>query len=173
MNIQQNINQMLSLASFIAGQTPMAEVRRQEAATKQREAREDITTTRAYEQAKELYHGVSRADELGEEAPLIEGSVQNPTDLERRTERFVRAAEDYEARFETRPELKGKPSAGEVSGEGYNAEEYLRRIKAEPAKRKLAAEKAEADRAAAAELERTRLTPSGIYIGPETYGGKR
>ena len=173
MIIQQNINQMLSLASFVASQTPTAAARREEATMKQRETHEDIATTQAYEQAKALYKGESRAIEEGEEAKLIEESIQDPAALERRTEQFLKAAENYEARFETRPELKGKPSAGEVGGEGYNAEEYLKRVKAEPSRREAAAEKARADRAAAAELERTRLTKSGIYIGPERYGGKR
>ena len=173
MSIQQNINSMLSLASFVASQTPLAATRREEAAMKQREAHEDVATTKAYEQAKTLYGGVSKAVEEGEETKLVEESVQDPTDLERRTAQFVRAAEDYEARFGTRPPLKGKPEADVVGGESYNAEEYLKRVKAEPSRRQQAAEQAEADREAAAELERTRLTKSGIYIGPEKYGGKR
>ena len=163
MSIQQNINQMLSLASFVASQTPMAAARREEAAMRQREKHEDIATTKSYEQAKTLYQGVSKAIEEGEETKLVEESVQDPTDLERRTERFVRAAEDYEARFGTRPPLEGKPDADIVGGEGYNAEAYLKRIKAEPSRREAAAKKAEADREAAAELERQRqLGPKGI-----------
>lgn len=163
MSIQQNINQMLSLASFVASQTPMAAARREEATMRQREKHEDIATTKAYEQARTLYHGVSKAIEEGEETKLIEKSVQDPTDLERRTERFVRAAEDYEARFGTRPPLEGQPDADIVSGEGYNAEEYLKRVKDEPNRRRIAEEKAEADRLAAQELARKRqLGPKGI-----------
>lgn len=153
---------MLSLASFIASQTPMAAAKREEATIKQREKHEDIATTKAYEQAKTLYQGVSKAIEEGEETKLVEESVKDPKPLERRTENFLRAAEDYEARFGTRPTLKGKPSADEVAGEGYNAEGYLKRVKEEPSKRKAAAKKAKADKKAARELERERLAPKGL-----------
>lgn len=55
MSIQQNINQTMSVASFLAAQSPMAVARREKQAAAAAEKREDERITKAYKSAKDMY----------------------------------------------------------------------------------------------------------------------
>lgn len=162
MSIQQNINQTLSLASFVMGQTPLAAAQREKKAFKAETERMELKATKlteAAEQAQEEIHPKGRKN------PTIIGERLNEEE-EKLAKMYREAAELTQGVYERSP---GDPDYGKVMDLREQARTYEGKIE----RRKEAARKAEADRAAAAELEKTRITKSGIYIGPETYGGKR
>lgn len=159
MSIQQNINQTLSLASFIAGHTPMAAAHR-EKVLRQRELNRIGKEIDAVGPEVDAAADIKVPDNTPEEAKAAEKALQRNIGLQERA---------YE--------LDPSGARWSTLSNAYERESAFQEARAEEGRKESArierARQAEADRAAAAELERTRLTPSGIYIGPEKYGGKR
>lgn len=193
MSIQQNINQTLSLASFVAGQTPMAAKKREAEVAKQAEARkaQQIALDEAAESKRitDKFKGVSeryaghkvQGDYL---AKRRAGSMMSEMELraaKRATEEYVAAAEEYGSWFGARTPLEGQPTTEDVEALAYEAEDTYgdyefgyKEAQAAASERTRQAQQAEADREAARQLEAERLAGvrAKIYI-PERYGGKR
>ena len=159
MSIQANINQTLSVASFLASQSPLAASHREDVLRK-RELNRIGKEIDAIQTEVESAKDIKVPDNTPEEAKASEQALKKNIALQERA---------YE--LEPSGERWGTLSTA------YEKEGAFQEARAEEGRKESAriekARKAEEDRAAAAELERTRITKSGIYIGPEKYGGKR
>lgn len=151
MNIQQNVNQTLSLASFIYSQTPMAAARKEKQAFDEETKRMGLKAGKlveAAEQAQEEIHPQGRKN------PTITGERLNEEE-ERVAKMYRDAADLTQSVYERSP---GQPKYGEVMALREKGRSFEARVE-----RRKKAKRAEEDRAAATELERQRqLGPKGI-----------
>lgn len=130
MSIQANINQTLSVASFLAAQSPMAAARREKQAVKMAEQREDERVTKELAYAKEQYKASIPGGEGGyktsTEHRLTPGDEISMENLEKFGERYISALDAYEKRFGVRTPLEGQITGEEAGGESVTESQYIK-----------------------------------------------
>lgn len=170
MSIQQNINQTLSLASFIASQTPMAAAHREEVADKKARELASKEADKAVGTAEIATQNLTERERVSQGALLADQEVE----AFQTTHKKPPSGEELDAYSKTSMEVWRK--AYDKNIEAFSATqdpkflergfEYIGKIENEERKMKARekdrAKRANASRDAKKELEETRLEPKGL-----------